>query len=257
MAEAKQAEEPSMEEILASIRRIISDEDAQKDSNGDDKPAGSANVSSPDIAKSEAEDDMGASEEMSQDDLDKLFDMDGPDEDLEDDADEMAAAMAEDALDDVGGDDDVLELTEDLALSEDDIAGDEMDLIGGLPQDLSDEDMEIGFKEEEPEEILAVEPPEPEDEPDFAPAAMTRPVPDRPYQRLAEDEPLISAHTGDKVHAALDSLSGMLIGGNAQTMEELIQDMLRPMLKAWLDENLPGMVEQMVQKEIKRMMRRR
>jgi len=262
MAEAKKADEPSMEEILASIRRIISDEDAQSGP-GDNGPAASsgAAASNDDMAGSEAEDDMGASEEMSQDDLDKLFDMDEPDEDVEDDAgddvDDMAAAMAEDAKEDEGADEDVLELTEDLALSEDDVAGDDMGLVDGLPEDLEDSSTDIGFQSEPEDDILAMEPEPQAPEADFDPPPVTRPVPDKPLPKLQEDEPLISNQTGDKVHAALDSLSGMLIGGNAQTMEDLIQDMLRPMLKAWLDENLPGMVEQMVQKEIKRMMRRR
>lgn len=36
------------------------------------------------------------------------------------------------------------------------------------------------------------------------------------------------------------------------SLEGLVRDMLRPMLAQWLDENLPGMVEQMVKAEIAR-----
>ncbi|MBH73289.1 MAG: hypothetical protein CMM57_06435 [Rhodospirillaceae bacterium] len=37
------------------------------------------------------------------------------------------------------------------------------------------------------------------------------------------------------------------------TVEQLAEDLLRPMLREWLDANLPDMVERLVQKEIQRM----
>ena len=37
--------------------------------------------------------------------------------------------------------------------------------------------------------------------------------------------------------------------------EAMIRDMLKPMLKDWLDENLPSLVERMVEKEIARISR--
>lgn len=40
------------------------------------------------------------------------------------------------------------------------------------------------------------------------------------------------------------------------TIEAMIRDMLRPMLKEWLDENLPSMVERIVEQEIERVSRR-
>jgi cell pole-organizing protein PopZ len=70
MAQAKKAEEPSMEEILASIRRIISDEDSQGADTGEADV--SEDIETP-VAE-EAANDMGDASEMSQDDLDKLFD---------------------------------------------------------------------------------------------------------------------------------------------------------------------------------------
>jgi cell pole-organizing protein PopZ len=45
------------------------------------------------------------------------------------------------------------------------------------------------------------------------------------------------------------------IGNGAATIESMIRDMLRPMLKEWLDENLPSVVERMVEKEISRVSR--
>jgi cell pole-organizing protein PopZ len=44
---------------------------------------------------------------------------------------------------------------------------------------------------------------------------------------------------------------------NARTLDEMVAEMLRPMLKAWLDDNLPGMVERIVRDEIERVSRGR
>ena len=42
------------------------------------------------------------------------------------------------------------------------------------------------------------------------------------------------------------------IGRGDKTLEEIVRELLRPLLQAWLDENLPAMVERLVQKEIAR-----
>ena len=42
------------------------------------------------------------------------------------------------------------------------------------------------------------------------------------------------------------------LGGVDRTLEDIVRDMLRPLLQAWLDENLPGMVERLVREEIAR-----
>lgn len=49
---------------------------------------------------------------------------------------------------------------------------------------------------------------------------------------------------------------GPRVGGSGQTIEELVKEMLRPMLKEWLDTNLPPMVERYVEREIARLTRR-
>jgi cell pole-organizing protein PopZ len=243
MAQAKKAEEPSMEEILASIRRIISDEDSQGSDAGEAEAVEEAETP----VEEEAADDMGDASEMSQDDLDKLFDMDDDVEEVETDdgADDMAAAMEADAEADASENpeeaEDVLELTEELA-----VADDALDMVEGLAEDLDGEAGDLSF----------AEPPEPEPlfEPD--PSIATMPVPDD-LPEVADDSPLTSDNTGEAVHAAFDNLANLFVGSQAQTVEELVKEMLRPMLKAWLDQNLPGMVEQMVQKEIQRVTRRR
>ena len=48
-----------------------------------------------------------------------------------------------------------------------------------------------------------------------------------------------------------------VLGNNARTLEDLVKEMLRPMLKSWLDDNLPGLVERIVRAEIERVSRGR
>ena len=47
----------------------------------------------------------------------------------------------------------------------------------------------------------------------------------------------------------------MPVHGNV-TLEDITRELLRPMLKDWLDRNLPGLVERLVQKEIEKITRR-
>ncbi len=49
---------------------------------------------------------------------------------------------------------------------------------------------------------------------------------------------------------------GPAIDANGKTVEDLVKEMLRPMLKEWLDRNLPPMVERFVEREIVRLTRR-
>jgi uncharacterized protein len=49
---------------------------------------------------------------------------------------------------------------------------------------------------------------------------------------------------------------GPSVGGQGKTVEDLVKEMLRPMLKEWLDRNLPPMVERYVEREIVRLTRR-
>jgi cell pole-organizing protein PopZ len=78
----------------------------------------------------------------------------------------------------------------------------------------------------------------------------TRPEP-------APDRALISSETIAAVDSAFNSLAHTVIGQNARTLEDLVREMLRPMLKSWLDDNLPGMVERIVRAEIERVSRGR
>lgn len=58
----------------------------------------------------------------------------------------------------------------------------------------------------------------------------------------------------DSVPAPAANNPGPSVGG--QTIEDLVKEMLRPMLKDWLDTNLPPMVERYVEREISRLTRR-
>ncbi|MGB8632839.1 MAG: DUF2497 domain-containing protein [Xanthobacteraceae bacterium] len=52
------------------------------------------------------------------------------------------------------------------------------------------------------------------------------------------------------VHCAWDALAQSVLLENVRTLQDLVQEMLRPMLKSWLDDNLPPMVERLVRTEI-------
>jgi len=67
---------------------------------------------------------------------------------------------------------------------------------------------------------------------------------------------VLSEMSAKAARDSLDNLSKMLVRGEGDqpgnTLEALVREMLRPMLKEWLDKNLPGTVEAMVQREIDR-----
>ena len=63
--------------------------------------------------------------------------------------------------------------------------------------------------------------------------------------------------TSAAVNSAFNTLAQTVLVQNARTLEDLVREMLRPMLKAWLDDNLPGMVERLVRAEIERVSRGR
>lgn len=80
-----------------------------------------------------------------------------------------------------------------------------------------------------------------------------------------QSAPLAGETTKDKIvsvesevaaRTSLAALSSMVVKsseqGEGHTLEGLVRDMLRPMLKEWLDANLPTMVEGMVAREIAR-----
>jgi uncharacterized protein len=83
-----------------------------------------------------------------------------------------------------------------------------------------------------------------------------------PAAQTILDDRLVSAPTAAASVAALSQLAaisakrdGLGLGNGQLTIEELVRDLLKPMLRDWLDANLPSMVERLVQEEIERMVR--
>jgi uncharacterized protein len=76
-------------------------------------------------------------------------------------------------------------------------------------------------------------------------------------RRDAERAQLLSRETSAAVDSAFNTLAQTVLVQNARTLEDLVREMLRPMLKTWLDDNLPGMVERLVRAEIERVSRGR
>jgi len=100
------------------------------------------------------------------------------------------------------------------------------------------------------------------DEPDFdeseaedaAPAFQAAPAP--AFDAAPEPEaPLMSVETDREVGASFQALAASLAAPDPQRVEEMTRDLLRPMLKSWLDENLPSLVERLVKAEIQRVAR--
>lgn len=88
--------------------------------------------------------------------------------------------------------------------------------------------------------------PEPQPEPEMEPEAEVAAQP---------DASIVSTHAAEASRGALDQLSRMLVKPEtpgSDSLEGLVREMLRPMLREWLDAKLPGLVEAMVAREIAR-----
>jgi uncharacterized protein len=226
MTQTAKAQEPSMEEILASIRRIIADDDAGKPAKAPETaappkppaaaapsrpmppatPAKSA-TSPPPAAKPTA---MPAAPAVanSQDAIDAMLaELDGPPNAAPKPAATQPGVPAADVLD----------LTEAMA---------------------------------EPT-------PSPGPVPTFRTIDGTSDVVFSTKPEPPPDRALISNETIAAVDSAFNTLAHTVIGQNARTLEDLVREMLRPMLKSWLDDNLPSMVERIVRAEIERVSRGR
>jgi cell pole-organizing protein PopZ len=224
MTQTAKAQEPSMEEILASIRRIIADDDA-KPAKGTamapetappakqpaaaapaTPPAPPAKPAAPPAPKSAT---LSAAAANSQDEIDAMLaELDGPPNAPPKSAASQPAAP------------DVLDLTESMTSP--------TPPPGPAPS--------FRTIDANPDVVFANRPEPPP------------PVPDRG---------LISGETVKAVDSAFNTLAHTVIGQNARTLEDLVREMLRPMLKSWLDDNLPGMVERIVRAEIERVSRGR
>jgi cell pole-organizing protein PopZ len=214
MSQPAKAQEPSMEEILASIRRIIADDDTGRDTLNS-KPAGQPRAAPPPAPP------PPRSAASKQDEIDAMIA----------DLDTSGRVARVEAVPDI------LDLTEQMAAP--------------VPA-------ATGFRtiHGEPDVVFSDEPGEPP------------PPPPRPQSRMIEEprpRPMPSAHNSQllsqaataAVDQAFSTLANTVLGSNARTLEDLVKDMLRPMLKTWLDDNLPVLVERLVRSEIERVSRGR
>jgi cell pole-organizing protein PopZ len=80
---------------------------------------------------------------------------------------------------------------------------------------------------------------------------------ERAAARDVTEQGLISAATTAAVDSAFNALAQTVLVQNGRTLEDLVRELLRPMLKTWLDDNLPSMVERLVRAEIERVSRGR
>ena len=250
MANTDQAGEPSMEDILASIRKIISDEDEADSANAanettlaDDDPVEDFDEADNDRAFEAAESDIFEKAEASADaDVFETADADEGTADVFEMADdESVLALSMDAIVDTPDDDgadalDAAEEPDDLAApAEDDLP------LANITESMNGD---IDFADEEPA-------PEPEPEPEPVVAAKA------PEPEMPADGSILSNAANESVTAAFSNLANVMLSGNARTLEDLVKEMLRPMLKGWLDENLPPLVERLVRDEIERVSRAR
>jgi hypothetical protein len=92
-------------------------------------------------------------------------------------------------------------------------------------------------------------------------APPTPPLPDGRVEpsvalRAGGGEPLVSASASDAVATSFARLAGLPREAerlSERQLDEIVREMLRPLLQAWLDEHLPGIVERLVQAEIARL----
>ena len=113
-----------------------------------------------------------------------------------------------------------------------------------------------------PEAPAAVETPAPppapvaEAQPD-SPRPATRRVPAPPLKSNVDEPVLLSSASGARIGASFEALAESLMLRDPEMIERVAREMLRPMLKAWLDDNLPVVVERLVRAEIERIARGR
>ncbi len=94
---------------------------------------------------------------------------------------------------------------------------------------------------------------------DAAPAAVALSVPPAAEPAREEDrsQPLLSPTADVAVAGAFNRLAGVMLSRSTRGIDELAEDLLRPLLRSWLDQNLPPMVERLVREEIERVSRGR
>jgi len=98
------------------------------------------------------------------------------------------------------------------------------------------------------------------------PAVESRPA-EAAKPRVESEETLLSKETADASSGSLAQLAsavarqetshaGAFMGTSTGTIEGFVAELMRPMLREWLDKNLPGLIDRMVRREIEKLVRR-
>lgn len=262
--------EPSMDEILSSIRQIIADDDAGASASHAPAMAGVAPspiavppIQSMPLPPSAAMPASGAKPEG--------FGSFGAGttgssflKEVEDDPEENMAPLALSSAQILEEAEDAAEEADVSSFSFDSILDQETPTVTDAAPLIDPED--IAFAPE-PESAPSFEIPS-FDPPPAAPAHTPSQQSARPSPSVAQVAPLpdptlsadmanrlIEPATSAAVRSTFTRLNGLALGNAGLTIEQMMREMLRPMLKEWLDENLPAVVERMVEKEISRISR--
>ena len=223
MTQPAKAQEPSMEEILASIRRIIADDDASKTPPRAPEPPKSEPEPAPPVfsAPPPRRRSCRRGRTLKPSQLGRWRHR----------ARLRIATVADQASD-------ILDLTESMAAPMPQPPPPPPPIIRPVPCQIPqqfrtiDGSSDVGFDE----------------------------ASERPGPAMSGDQErgqLVSGETSAAVNSAFNALAQTVLVQNARTLEDLVREMLRPMLKTWLDDNLPGMVERLVRAEIERVSRGR
>jgi hypothetical protein len=231
MSQPAKAQEPSMEEILASIRRIIADDDTAKPVAAKPAPAPQPAAPPPRPAAMPPRHPVSPSPEA----VARPVAAPPPPPPMDQrDIDAMLAGLDAQPGGGAPHPDDVLELTEQMA------ANGEAETPSFQTID-GQADVIFTDAPAQPEPSHAAEEPQRQPAPSFG----------------MSDRTILSSSTSAAVDSAFNALAQTVLVQNARTLEDLVREMLRPLLKSWLDDNLPGMVERIVKAEIERVSRGR
>lgn len=255
MTQPAKVTEPSMEEILASIRRIIADDEAKPPPAETAKPAPAAAAPAPkpqamtDIPPSKVAPAKPAAEKPAPPPAAKPAPPPPP---------AAPAADASNNQDDI----DALLAGLDAATSAPEVRAPEPEPEPEPEPDVLELTDEMAMDPTPPPPPPSFRKVEPRDDLEFAEAPPPRPTPPPSYAPVDFDapplppqQPMLAQTTVSAVESAFNSLAHTVLSSNARTLEDLVKEMLRPMLKSWLDDNLPGMVERIVKAEIERVSR--
>lgn len=86
-------------------------------------------------------------------------------------------------------------------------------------------------------------------------AQSEKPVANSLPAKIEEAAMLLSHEAGEQVARSFKELVDVFNGMERQSVEDMARDMLQPMLREWLDDNLPTLVERLVREEIERVAR--